>query len=102
FGLVRVEQWNCTVNLRSELALPLPRVDVDPQALEGRFDSLQHGRNGIARECGELLDVATAIAVVWWLFPSANRLHRRVEPLHLSPGVVVVVLALDGVTRERQ
>src|SRR5205823_489210 len=83
-----------------ELALERPRVEVDPEALERSLDLLQHRRNGIARRAGQLLDVGPAVAVLRRLLAAPPRLDGGPEPLHLSPRVVVVVLALDLVGRE--
>ncbi len=66
------------------------------------LDPLEHRRHGIAGECRELGDVLAAVAVLGRLLPAPDRLDRRVEPLHLRPGVVVVVLALDLVAGERE
>ena len=53
-------------------------------------------------EPGELPDVLPLVAVLGRLFASPNGVDGCVEELHLPSGVVVVVLALDLLARERQ
>ena len=75
---------------------------MDAEALERRLDLLEHRRDGVARDGGELGDVGPLVAVFRRLLPAPDRIHRRVEALHLSAGVVVVVLALHLVAGEHE
>ena len=100
--LERVEQRDRLRDLGLDVALPLPRVEVDAEALERRLDPLEHRRHRIAGKRRELRDVLAVVAVLGRLLAAPHRLDRRVEALHLRAGVVVVVLALDVVTGERQ
>ena len=75
---------------------------MDPEALEGLLDLLEHLRDGVAFERGQIDEVGALIAILGRLLSSADRLHGRPEPVHLRTGVVVVVLALDGMARVRQ
>ncbi len=89
-------------NLRLHVALQDPGIEVHAKALERLLDLRQHRRDGIAGQTRELGDVLAAIAVRGRLLPTPHRLDGGVETLHLRPCVVVVVLALDVVTRERE
>ena len=51
---------------------------------------------------GELLDVLPAVAVLGRLLPTPRRVDGRAEAVHLRARVVVVVLPLDVVARERE
>ncbi len=51
---------------------------------------------------GERGDVVAVVAVLGRRLAAPQRVDRRAEPLDLGAGVVVVVLALDGVARERE
>ncbi len=44
----------------------------------------------------------TLVSVLGWLLPAPACLDRRAEEVHLSAGVVVVILALDVVARETE
>ena len=62
----------------------------------------EHRRNGIAVERGQVRDVRALIAVLGRLLPAPHCLDRGPEAIHLRAGVVVVVLALDGVPGVRE
>ncbi len=100
--LERVEQRDRLGDLELDRALPLPRVEVDAEALERRLDPLEHDRNRVAVELRELSDVVALVAVLGRLLAAPRRLDGGCETLHLSARVVVVVLALDLVPRERE
>ena len=100
--LERVEQRDRLGYLELDRALPLPRVEVDAEALERRLDPLEHDRNSVAVELRELRDVIALVAVLGRLLAAPRRLDGLCETLHLSTGVVVVVLALDLMPRERE
>ncbi len=82
-----------------ELALQRPRVEVDPEPLERRLDLLEHPRHRVALDLRQLRDVRAPIAVLGRLLPAPDRLDRGAEAIHLRARVVVVVLALDRVSR---
>ena len=75
---------------------------MDPEALERRLDLLQHRRDRVALHARKLDDVLAAVAVFGRLLPAPDRVDREAEALDLGAGVVVVVLALDLVARERE
>ena len=60
----------------------------------------EHLGDGVAGKRRQLRDVVAAVPVLGRLLAATHRLDRRVEPLHLRAGVVVVVLALHLVSRE--
>ena len=98
--LVGVDRLERLGDLRLDDALALERVEVDAEALEGRLDLLEHPRHGVARLPREVGDVVALVAVLGRLLAAPDRLDGRAEPVHLRPGVVVVVLALDPVPGE--
>ena len=73
---------------------------MDAKALERRLDLREHPRYRVSLLAGQVGNVVAAISVLGRLFAPANRLDGLAEPVHLRPGVVVVVLALDVVPRE--
>ena len=81
---------------------PRPGVEVDAEALERRLDPLEHHRNRVAGERGELGHVRARVAVLRRLLTAPERVDGRPEAVHLRAGVVVVVLALDVVSGEGQ
>ena len=98
--LVGVDRLERLGDLGLDDALPLERVEMDTEPLEGRLDLLEHPRHRVPRLPRELDDVLAAIAVLGRLLAAANRLDGLPEALHLRAGVVVVVLALDPVPGE--
>ena len=100
--LERVEQRDRLRDLGLDDALPLVRVEVDPEPLEARLDALEHARHRIAGRLREPGDVLPVVAVLGRLLAAAYGVDRLAELLHLAAGVVVVVLALDRVAGERE
>ncbi len=97
---VRVEERDRLGDLDLDLALLLPGVEVDAEALERLLDALEHGRDGVARQRRELLDVLPLIAVLGRVAPFPHGVDGLAEPVRLGARVVVVVLALDLVPCE--
>ena len=58
--LVGVEQLDRLGRLGLDDALPLERVEVDPEALERGLDLLEHSRHRVALDAGQLGDVVAA------------------------------------------
>ena len=58
------------------------------------------GGTGSPSSRGQLLDVLAAVAVLGRRLAASQRFDRGAEELHLTAGVVVVVLALDLVPGE--
>src|SRR6266540_1542168 len=73
--LIGVEPWQELPQSLLELALKRPRVEVDPEALEGRLDLLQHRGDRIALLGGQVLDVVPVVALLRRLLPAPARLH---------------------------
>ena len=100
--LERVEERDRLGDLGLDDALPLERVELDPEPLERRLDQRQHPRHRIAFVLRERGDVVAVVAVLGRLLAAAHGLDRLAEAVHLAAGVVVVVLALDRVPGERE
>ena len=100
--LERIEQRDRLRNLGLDDALALEGVEVDPKALQRSLDRREHPRDRVALLLRELRDVLAVVAVLGRLLASPHGVDRGAEPVHLSAGVVVVVLALDGVAGERE
>ena len=75
---------------------------MDAKALERPLDPLEHCRRRIAVVGGELRDVCALIPVLGRRLAAPSSLDGGVEAIHLCTGVVVVVLALDLVSGERE
>src|SRR5207302_740983 len=77
-------------------------VEVNTEAVERALDLLEHARYGILVARSQLVDIRASVAVLGRLLPAPPRIDGGPELLHLSAGVVVVVLALDLVAGELQ
>ena len=73
---------------------------MDPEALERGFDLLEHGSDRVGVELRELPHVVAVVSVHGRIFSPPDRIDRGPKAVHLRAGVVVVVLALNRVTRE--
>ena len=87
-------------NLRLDDALPLERVEPDPEPLERGFDRPEHPRHRVAGLEGKSRDVVALIPVLRGVLAAACGIDRVAELVHLRPGIVVVVLAFDSVACE--
>ena len=98
--LVGVEKLHGSRDLPFEVGFALPRVEVDPEALERLLDPLEHRGHGIAVERRQVSHVVAPVPVLGRLLPAPDCVDGGVEALHLRTGIVVVVLALDVVPGE--
>jgi hypothetical protein len=73
---------------------------VDPEPLHRLLDQLQHLRDRIPVEQGEIAEVLAVIPVLGRLLTAPDRVDGGAEAVHLRARVVVVVLAPDLVTAE--
>src|SRR6266540_858003 len=93
--LVGRERLERLRDLRLEVGLADPDVDVDPELLELPLDQPDHLLDGIARELGDLRDVLAHVTALGGLLPPPPRLDRLAEELDLAADVVEVALAHD-------